>query len=205
MAEVKFTKTELRAQQVKLDRLQKYLPTLQLKKAMLQMEVNQAQSEIEALVAEFTDAEAKIGKYSALFSERSAFDLFSAVRIQQVERSYENVAGVEIPSFERVLFEPATYSLFDTPLWFESAILGIKGLITIREKIKIVEEKKRALEKELREVSIRVNLFEKILIPRAQENIKKIKIFLGDQQLAAVSQAKVAKKKILMRNRGEGR
>ncbi|EKE08245.1 MAG: V-type ATP synthase, subunit D [uncultured bacterium] len=63
----------------------------------------------------------------------------------------------------------------------------------------VAEEKKRSLEKELREVSIRVNLFEKVLIPRAQENIKKIKIFLGDQQLSAVAQAKVAKKKIFLR------
>lgn len=202
MAEVKFTKTELRSQQVKLDRLQKYLPTLQLKKAMLQIEVNQAQSEIEQLIAEFSVFQEKVGRYSALLTERSASDLFSAVKILKVDRSYENVAGVEIPNFERVAFEPSTYTLFDTPVWFESAILGIKDLITVREKIKIAEEKKRALEKELREVSIRVNLFEKILIPRSLENIKKIKIFLGDQQLAAVSQAKVAKKKILLRSQG---
>lgn len=202
MAEVKFTKTELRAQQVKLDRLRKYLPTLQLKKAMLQMEVNQAQVEIEQLTAEFNAFQDKVGKYSSLFTERSASDLFSAIKVQQVETTYENIAGVEIPNFERIIFEPSTYSLFDTPVWFESAILGIKELITAREKIKVAEEKKRALEKELREVSIRVNLFEKILIPRAQENIKKIKIFLGDQQLAAVSQAKVAKKKILLRSQG---
>jgi V/A-type H+/Na+-transporting ATPase subunit D len=203
VAEVKFTKTELRVQQLKLDRLRKYLPTLQLKKAMLQMEVNQAQIEIEALVADFAVAQEGVGKYSALLTERSASDLFSAVKIRQVDRVSENVAGVDIPNFERVIFEPSTYSLFDTPVWFESAILGIKNLIVIREKIKIAEEKKRALEKELREVSIRVNLFEKILIPRAQDNIKKIKIFLGDQQLAAVSQAKVAKKKILLRNQGK--
>jgi V/A-type H+-transporting ATPase subunit D len=199
MAEIKFTKTELRIQQLKLDRLRKYLPTLQLKKAMLQVEVNQAQLEIEALVAESAVAQEKVGKYSALLTERSAFDLFSAVKVHEVQRIHENIAGVEIPNFERVVFEPSTYSLFDTPLWFESAILGIKELIIVREKVKIAEEKKQALEKELREVSIRVNLFEKILIPRAQENIKKIKIFLGDQQLAAVSQAKVAKKKILLR------
>ena len=192
----------MRAQQVKLDRLQKYLPTLQLKKAMLQLEVNQAQSEIEGLIAEFGISQEKVGKYSALLTERSATDLFSAVKIHQVQTSYENIAGVEIPNFERIDFELPTYSLFDTPVWFESAILGIKELITIREKIKIAEEKKRALEKELREVSIRVNLFEKILIPRAKENIKKIKIFLGDLQLAAVSQAKVAKKKILLRSKG---
>lgn len=203
MAEVKFTKTELRIQQLKLDRLRKYLPTLQLKKAMLQMEVNQAQSEIEVLITQFTASQEKVGKYSALLTERRATDLFSAVKVREVERRQENIAGVEIPNFEKIVFDPEVYSLFDTPLWFESAILGIKELITVREKIKIAEEKKRALEKELREVSIRVNLFEKILIPRALENIKKIKIFLGDQQLAAVSQAKVAKKKILLRNQGK--
>jgi V/A-type H+/Na+-transporting ATPase subunit D len=194
MADVKLTKTELRAQQVKLERLQKYLPTLQLKKAMLQMEVNQAQSEIEQLFGEFALSNEKVGKYVPLLTERSAPDLFSAVKVHDVELTRENVAGVDIPLFERIHFDPATYSLFDTPVWFESAILGIKELITIREKIKISKEKKHALEKELREVSIRVNLFEKILIPRSLENIKKIKIFLGDQQLAAVSQAKVAKK-----------
>jgi V/A-type H+-transporting ATPase subunit D len=90
--------------------------------------------------------------------------------------------------------------LFDTPLWYESALEAVKKLIVIREKEKIAQDKKKALEKELREVSIRVNLFEKIMIPRAQDNIKKIKIFLGDLQLAAVSQAKVAKKKIELRN-----
>ena len=199
---IKLTKTELRAQQVKLDQLNKYLPTLQLKKAMLQVEVNLAQAEIEQLVADFAASQERVGKYSSLLTERSAPDLFSAVKVHQVDRTHENVAGVDIPHFERIIFNPAAYALFDTPVWFESAILGIKDLVTVREKIKIAEEKKRALEKELREVSIRVNLFEKILIPRAQENIKKIKIFLGDQQLAAVSQAKVAKKKILLRSQG---
>jgi V/A-type H+-transporting ATPase subunit D len=199
VADVKLTKTELRVQQLKLERLRKYLPTLQLKKAMLQLEVNQAQSQIESLSTEFAASQEKVGKYSALLTERSATDLFSAVTVRQVHTVQENIAGIDIPQFEKIDFEPATYSLFGTPVWFESAIFGIKELITSREKVRIAQEKKRALEKELREVSIRVNLFEKILIPRALENIKKIKIFLGDQQLAAVSQAKVAKKKILLR------
>ena len=52
MVQVKLTKTELRLQQLKHGRLSKYLPTLQLKKAMLQLEVNQAQGEIDQLRAE---------------------------------------------------------------------------------------------------------------------------------------------------------
>lgn len=197
MAQIKLTKTELRLQQVKLAQLQKYLPTLQLKKALLQIEVSQAVIEIEEALKVCGDQEKALEKMALLFSDRSSSLFFSSIKIKQVKVRYENIAGVEVPLFEGVDFEEPSYSLFDTPLWYESAMKEVQALLSAEEKVKVVEEKKEALEKELREVSIRVNLFEKILIPRAQENIKRIKIFLGDQQLAAVSQAKVAKKKIM--------
>jgi V/A-type H+-transporting ATPase subunit D len=203
MSQLKLTKTELRLQQLKLAQLQKYLPTLQLKKAMLQLEVANAAQEIEELFIDFRSAETLVQHYAALLSDRSASDLFDTVKIVEVQKKYENIAGVDIPLFEGVIFEQATYSLFDTPVWLEDAIKGVKDLLIVREMIKTVREKKAALEKELREVSIRVNLFEKIMIPRASNNIKKIKIFLGDQQLAAVSQAKVSKKKILLKKENE--
>ena len=196
---IKLTKTELRTQQLKLNQLQKYLPTLQLKKMLLQMEVNQAEAEIDALKVQFNAAQKKISSYCSLFSDKNAFDLFPSVKIVEVQKQFENIAGVDIPIFQQVVFQESSYFLFDTPVWLDSGITGLRDLISIREKIRIAEEKKALLEKELREVSIRVNLFEKILIPRAQQNIKKIKIFLGDQQLAAVCQAKVSKKKILLR------
>ncbi len=47
MAEIKLTKNELRAQEQKLGQLEKYLPTLQLKKALLQSEVYDARLEIK--------------------------------------------------------------------------------------------------------------------------------------------------------------
>ncbi|MBI2743479.1 MAG: V-type ATP synthase subunit D [Chlamydiales bacterium] len=197
MAQIKLTKTELRSQQVRLDQLKKYLPTLQLKKALLQVEVFQAQQEIEDLTIHFGRMEERVKRFSVLLSDKNASDLFSAVTVVEVKKRVENIAGVEIPYFEEVVFHEPTYSLFDTPVWMEPATEGVRELINIREKIRIAREKKTALENELREVSIRVNLFEKILIPRAQENIKKIKIFLGDVLLAAVSQAKVSKQKIL--------
>ena len=67
----------------------------------------------------------------------------------------------------------------------------------LRIEVQIAEEKIRALFHEWREVSIRVNLFEKVLIPRTLANIRKIKVFLGDLALAGVARAKVAKKKIM--------
>lgn len=196
---MKLTKSELRLQQLRLNQLQKYLPTLQLKKALLQVEVSSAQLEIEQLQQQYQTQEETVTAYAALFSDRGAVDLFPAVKVLDVKRHVENIAGVDIPVFEKVIFQESFHFLFDAPVWLDSATAGLRKLIILREQIRIGEEKKAALEKELREVSIRVNLFEKILIPRSLANIRKIRIFLGDQQLAAVCQAKVAKQKILER------
>lgn len=183
-------------QQNKLGQLQKYLPTLQLKKAMLQLEVNDARQEIVKLEHSYNSLHHEVESYSELLSDKSEIDPLGAAKVTKINKRYENIAGVEVPYFESVSFADFSYTLFDTPAWVDSVVVGVRGLTEAQVKIDIVREKKAALEKELREVSIRVNLFEKILIPRALANIKKIKVFLGDQQLAAVSRAKVAKHKI---------
>ena len=199
MTLVKLTKNELREQQTRLAQLRRYLPTLQLKKAMLQFEVINVQAEIVFLRKKMDEKKAKALEFSPFLLEKVDCDLAATTDVQHVKKRYENIAGVEIPIFEKVIFRKEDYFLFDTPVWTESATALLRDLISAREMIEVAHEKKRALEKELREVSIRVNLFEKILIPRCVENIKKIRIFLGDQQLASVAQAKVAKMKILAR------
>ena len=193
---VRLTKNELRGQQVRLIQLRKYLPTLQLKKAMLQVQVNEVRSEILELEEAFHTTRLTVSHSSSLLSENIGFDLTHAARVEKIVKTYENIAGVDIPVFEGIVFTPFEYSLFTTPVWLDSAVADLRFMATARARVLVAEEKKRALEDELREVSIRVNLFEKNLIPRAEENIKRIKVFLGDQQLAAVGQAKVAKSKI---------
>ncbi len=196
MPEIKLTKNELRTQQVHLGQLDKYLPTLQLKKAMLQAEVNDARHEIQRLEKEWEVKRAQVNQFSALLTSKTSIDPLQATKVKQVHKRYENIAGVEVPYFEGVDFEEFTYSLFETPPWVDAAIVELRNFTVLYQQVKVAEEQRDALEKEWREVSIRVNLFEKILIPRAIENIRKIKVFLGDQELAAVSRAKVAKTKI---------
>lgn len=196
MAEMKLTKNELRGQQNKLHQLEKYLPTLQLKKAMLQAEVNEARIEITACEAEVERVGAMVEQFTPLLSENLTIDISNCAKITNVSKRYENIAGVEVPYFESIAFADFDYSLFDTPLWVDFVAKELRHYVEAMVRVEIAREKKAALEKELREVSIRVNLFEKILIPRCLKNIKKIKIFLGDQQLSAVSQAKIAKEKI---------
>lgn len=196
MAEVKLTKNELRDQQTRLQQLEKYLPTLQLKKAMLQAEVHDTRLEIEKIEHERDVQLESVEEFSGLLASKMSVNPLDAAKVKQVKKHYENIAGVEVPFYEGIEFEPFTYSLFETAPWLDAAVIGLRRLAELREHISVTQEKKQALEKEFREVSIRVNLFEKILIPRAIENIRTIKVFLGDQQLAAVSRAKVAKNKI---------
>lgn len=198
---IKLTKNELRTQQTRLAQFERYLPTLQLKKAMLQFEVSLVLLELIKLKEDFETMRSKVERFSPFLREKVAVDLLQYADILHVKKQYENIAGVEIPIFEKIVFREPEYFLFDTPAWTDQAAEMLREMVTAREKVNIGEEKRRALEKELREVSIRVNLFEKILIPRAEANIKKIRIFLGDQQLASVAQAKVAKAKIAMKKR----
>ncbi|MCI5051860.1 MAG: V-type ATP synthase subunit D [Simkaniaceae bacterium] len=199
MTTVKLTKNELRTQEHRHKQLMRYLPTLQLKKALLQAEVNHAEAEIEQQNRRYHHKLDKVMELSKLFADRSMRDFFSSAKIEEVLTESENIAGVEVPIFKDVRFMPTVYSVYDTPYWWDSAMDRAKETICEKEKVEVAKQKKALLEKELREVSIRVNLFEKILIPRTEANIKKIKVFLGDQQLAAVAQAKVAKEKILQK------
>ena len=196
MTALKLTKAELRTQQVRLTQLRRYLPTLQLKKALLQVEVTAATADVEALRLTLQRRRDALEPFSILLEEKVECDVFSCAQVLHVLKRYENTAGVEIPIFERVVFRPPDYFLFDTPAWTDRAVELVRECVVSAEQLNIALEKKRALEKELREVSIRVNLFEKVLIPRSIANIAKIKVFLGDQQLAAVAQAKVTKLKL---------
>jgi len=54
----------------------------------------------------------------------------------------------------------------------------------------------RLLQIELRTTTQRVNLFEKVKIPEARTNIKKITVYLGDQQVAGVVRGKISKRNL---------
>lgn len=196
MAEIKLTKNGLRAQQKRLQQLEKYLPTLQLKKAMLQLEVHKARAEFEEHKKAFGEVRQKVVAFSSLLSQQMSVDPAHGAKIDKIEKRYENIAGVEVPHLKSLSFLEFSYSLYDTPPWLDPVVEGLRGMAEAQVKMNIAEEKRLAIAHELRQVSIRVNLFEKILIPRARTNIKKISVFLGDQALAAVARAKVAKNKI---------
>ena len=196
MAKIKFTKTELKSQQDALKQFVRFLPTLQLKKQQLQMEVRLSTEELERNLAEQKELVDRMSSFLELFSSDAEVAFFEGlVRVRRVLTGEENIAGIAIPTFDRVEFEPADWDLFDTEWYVDDAVQALKDAVSLREAYKVLEEQHRLLSAELRSTSQRVNLFEKVKIPECKKNIRRIRIMLGDLDTSAVARSKIAKKK----------
>jgi V/A-type H+-transporting ATPase subunit D len=103
---------------------------------------------------------------------------------------------VDIPIFGQAVFDPAEYDLFLLPLWIDAGLDRLTEMASLREEIKVLEKGVGILRQELRITTQRVNLFEKVKIPEAEEAVRLIKIYIGDQMANAVGRSKIAKQKI---------
>jgi V/A-type H+-transporting ATPase subunit D len=193
MAKIKLTKNELKKQKDSLKMYQRYLPTLMLKKQQLQGEIRTTELRIKELREEREKLDESFKKWVGVFGEKGIFtpDILTITRIKT---SQGNIAGVSIPIFEGAEFETAPYDLARMPLWLDLAVEKLKQAFLVDLETEVVEEQRRRLDHELRITTQRVNLFEKIKIPETRGNIKKIGVYLGDQQTSAVVRGKIAKR-----------
>lgn len=192
----KFNKTYLKSQRDSLNKFLKFLPILQLKKMQLQLVLRQMEPVVEGKRTELSRAVEDVKPWASLLSEPEA-DVEAHLRVSAVDTVMDNIAGVEVPELKGISFEKVQYSLFATPAWLDSAVAALRKIVAAREELKILLQKEALIRNELRTTTQRVNLFEKKLIPELRENIRKIKIFLGDEETAAVGRAKLAKGKLV--------
>jgi V/A-type H+-transporting ATPase subunit D len=195
MAKIRKTKTELKGQRDALRRFQKYLPTLELKKQQLRVEVNRMNALVRKKEEEKKELWSHLQKWIRLFAED--IDIESYVTLESVDIGSDNVAGVNVPTFEGARFQRKEWDLFYTPPWIDDGIEAIETLIRMEIELQVLDAARDKLSEELRITSQRVNLFEKIKIPQSKENIRIIMIALGDEQAAAVARAKIAKSKTM--------
>ncbi len=193
MAKIKYTKNELKAQRDSLKRFQRYLPTLVLKKQQLQAEIQQLEANVEAKAQEEEHLRVNVSSWMKLFSEEFNFAPF--LEINKMDVGFGNIAGVKIPVFRSLDFVERTPDFFETNAWVDDGIKLVRELVKLRVEREILREQQRCIEEELRTTNQRVNLFEKVKIPECKDVIRTIRIFLGDQQTAAVARAKIAKGK----------
>ncbi|MDD4980477.1 MAG: V-type ATP synthase subunit D [Candidatus Omnitrophica bacterium] len=195
MSKIKLTKGGLKRQRDALRQYERYLPTLQLKKQQLQLEILQQIN----LLSEKREAEKRKKEAAKAWAGLLTDPL---VNIKEwfipanIITGAKNVAGVDLPLFERAEFKEAEYDLFITPLWVDFAIEALRGIVSLEKEIQVMEKGIAILKQELRITTQRVNLFEKVKIPEAIEAIRLIKIYIGDQMANAVGRSKIAKRKI---------
>lgn len=199
MASIKLTKNELKVQKDALNMYRRYLPTLTLKKQQLQVEIYAIRSKAAAVRKEREVLEKGFDDWIAVFSEQNAFP-DHVVTVSNIRKGEGNIAGVTIPTFEGADFTRGDYDLYETPLWVDIAAYHMEKALSLDLEAEVLEEQVRLLEAELHATSQRVNLFEKVKIPETEENIRKISIYLADQQVNAVVRSKIAKRKIAARS-----
>ena len=199
MAKIKLTKTELKAQTDALKRFQRFLPMLQLKKQQLQGEIAGIVAKAEAVSAKEQAVRKSLDAWVGLFATGEEL-LGGLVTVKEVKTSSANIAGVEIPVFDGIDTEVKPIDLWATPAWIDDAVAAWTSVLALQSERVVLEEQRRRVAEELRTTSQRVNLFEKVKIPSCRENIRVIKIAIGDEQTAAVTRGKIAKS----RSPGEG-
>ena len=200
MAKIKLTKNEQKVQKDALKMYQRYLPTLTLKKQQLQSEIRTIEEKAKAVRNARVELEKEFKVWIGVFGEKEAFKS-GMVTVRNIKKGKGNIAGVTIPIYEGADFSRGDYDLYETPLWVDMAADRMEKALSLDLEASVLDEQVRLLSKELRTTSQRVNLFEKIKIPEAKANIKKISVCLGDQQVSAVVRSKISKKKIDERNK----
>ncbi len=177
----------------------RYLPTLTLKKQQLQSEIRTIEAKAIAVRKQREDLEKGFSSWIAVFSEQNAFP-DGIITVSNIRKGVGNIAGVTIPTFEGADFSRSDYDLYETPLWVDIAANHMEKAMSLDLEAEVLDEQVRLLEKELLSTSQRVNLFEKVKIPETEENIKKISIYMADQQVSAVVRSKISKRKIALRD-----
>lgn len=195
MAKLKKTKNELKAQREALRRYERFLPTLELKKQQLQREVRRVEAALRDAAAAEDALRGRLRPWVKLFSVTPSPRPGDHVRVAGADLDTANIAGVNVPVLAGVRFETEPIDYADTPPWLEDAVTALADLTRLRLERLTLGRQKELLGEELRITAQRVNLFEKVMIPRTEESIRVIRIALGDAQTAAVARAKIAKGK----------
>ncbi len=196
MARLALSKSSLQRERSQLGRFERFLPSLDLKRRQLMVERATAVEAMAKTEKELERLQGGIGEKLPMLSNRDV-DLTGMVRVVRLEQEIENRVGVKLPRLESVEVEVKDYALLGRPQWVDVTAAHLKSSAAVAIRAQFERQRLDLLQVAVKRVTQRVNLFDKVLIPRTRRNIKRIQIYLADAERAGVVQAKVAKKKRL--------
>lgn len=194
MARLRLSKSSLQHENGNLTLYTQFLPALDLKRRQLMAEQAKAVAallETEQRIAQFSRG---IGEALPMLSNREV-DLADLVTLTAVELGEEDVVGTRLPVMESVEVEVRDYAFLGKPHWVDAVADRLRDMLKLQVQARIEDRRLDLLDQAVKTIAQRVNLFDKVLIPRTRDNIKLIRIFLSDAERAAVVCAKIAKRK----------
>jgi len=194
MSKILLNKSFLQKQRNQLSLYKKLLPSLELKRSQLMMELNKNRQLLVQSIQNYQTFIRQTGQEIPMLANQK-IDHSDLIKIDTVEIISENIVGVKLPLLKEILFEKVDYPVLGKPAWSEMFINRYKKGIKLNLEVSIVEKRIGLLEKVLKKTTQRVNLFEKVLIPETKEQIKMIQIALDDIQRTSVARSKIAKSK----------
>ncbi len=196
MAKLAFSKSALHKEGAQLKRYKQYLPSLDLKRQQLMAERAKAIQLLEDTRERIELCRQRVEEQLPMMSNEHV-DLNGLVTVKQVNITEENVVGIKLPCVENIELHCKPYSLLSKPHWVDLCVIQLTEMLDLQIRLKVDQHRLDVLQLAVKKVTQRLNLFDKVLIPRAQQNIRKIRIFLSDAERAAVVRAKITKQKRL--------
>ena len=194
MTKLALNKSALSTEKKKYNGYGKYLPSLELKQKQLLSEKKKHENKLLEYQQRLTDIQNDV--YSRLpMLAVDSIDLSGLVEITGLHIESENLLGIQLPKLDRVEYKRIHYSYLARPHWVDEAAKSIEEFVKLKLEEKIFTERLKRIKKAAQTITQRVNLFSRILIPQSQQNIKRISLFLADQDRAAVVRSKIAKQK----------
>jgi len=194
MARLQLNKSSLARERAQLQSYERFLPSLDLKRQQLMGERARARAEVDELRAQVKALAAEVGERLPMLANEGV-SLEGLVRLTDYHTGLENVVGTKLPVLERIEVEIAPYSPMSKPHWVDDVARLLQDMLRARLRVKIAQDRVVVLDKAVTTITQRINLFDKVLIPTTRANIKKISIYLSDEEMAAVVRSKIAKKK----------
>jgi|SRR5690554_185484 V/A-type H+-transporting ATPase subunit D len=194
MAKLALNKSTLNHENQRLKSFRQFVPALDLKRKQILAARMKSRRELQQLQQDEREIGAQVAEQLPMLA-KTRLDLNSLIRIERVERRVDNLVGIELPRVEAVQLDRAQYSRLAMPQWVDRAVelLGQMLELKVRQQVELVRLDR--LEAALQKTTQRLNLFDKVLIPRAESNIRRIRIALSDAERAGVVRAKIAKGK----------
>ncbi|CCE23339.1 V-type ATP synthase subunit D [Methylotuvimicrobium alcaliphilum] len=192
MARLSLNKASLHKESAKLKRYRQYLPSLDLKRRQLMAERAKGLAQLKTTELQIEQCRQKVSETLPMVSYRD-INLNDLVKVSAVEIGEENIVGITVPILRKVDLVTMTYSSYLKPHWVDALVVQLKLMLELKLRQQVDRRRLTILEAAVKKVTQKVNLFDKVLIPKTERNIRKIRIYLSDAERADVVRAKMTK------------